>query len=76
MLDKHRIETRIEEIRSRVKILEKDFKKLPEDKLITDQNMYAASERHLEVAIQCVIDIGNHYDPLAYEIRKTGKVIV
>lgn len=60
MLDKKRIRNRIEEMRRRVKLLETDFKHLPEEKLILDENLYAAAERHLEVAIQCCIDISNH----------------
>lgn len=60
MLDEHKIKTRIEEIRKTVKSLEKDFKNLPEEKLITDEILYRAAERNLEIAIQCIIDIGNH----------------
>ena len=60
MLDTYRIRTRIEEIRKRILILEKDFKKIPEEKLITDENLYAAAERHLQVAIQACLDIANH----------------
>lgn len=47
-------------MRKRVKLLEADFKPLPEEELILDENLYAAAERHLEVAIQCCIDIGSH----------------
>lgn len=60
MLDRQRITSRIEEMRRRVKLLEKDFKPISEDKLVTNENLYAAAERHLEVAIQCCIDIGSH----------------
>ena len=60
MLDTYRVKTRIEEIRRRLQILEKDFKSLPEEKLVTDENLYAAAERHLEVAIQACLDIANH----------------
>lgn len=60
MLDEHKIKTRIEEIRKTVKSLEKDFKNLPEEKLITDEILYRAAERNLEIAIQCIIGIGNH----------------
>ncbi len=60
MLDTHRIRTRIEEIRKRITALEKDFRPLPEEKLITDENLYAAAERHLEVAIQACLDIANY----------------
>lgn len=60
MLDAQRIRSRIEEIRRRVKLLESQFKAFPEEKLILDETLYAAAERHLEVAIQSCIDIGNH----------------
>lgn len=60
MLDIHRIRTRIEEIRKRIIILENDFKPLSEEILVTDENLYAAAERHLEVAIQACLDIANH----------------
>lgn len=60
MLDTYKIQTRIEEMRKRICLLEKDFKKIPEDKLITDENLYASAERHLEVAIQASLDIANH----------------
>lgn len=60
MLDIYKIRTHLEEARKRVRILEKDFKKIPEAKLITDENLYASAERHLEVAIQACLDIANH----------------
>lgn len=60
MFDTHRIHTRIEEIRNRLRILNRDFKPLTEEKIIADENLYAAAERHLEVAIQCCIDISTH----------------
>jgi len=60
MLDIYKIQTRIEEMRRRVCLLEKDFKKIPEHKLITNENLYASAERHLEVAIQACLDIANH----------------
>ena len=60
MLDTYRIKTRLEEIRKRILILEKDFKKIPEEKLIVDENLYASAERHLQVAIQACLDIANH----------------
>lgn len=60
MLDIYRVRTRLEEIRKRIKILERDFKPLTEEKLVTDENLYAAAERHLEVAIQACLDIANY----------------
>jgi uncharacterized protein YutE (UPF0331/DUF86 family) len=60
MLDTYRIRTRLGEIRKRILILEKEFKPLPEEKLVTEESLYAAAERHLEVAIQACLDIANH----------------
>jgi len=60
MIDKVRIQMKLVELRKRVKLLEKHFKSLPEEKLILDETLYAAAERHLEVAIQSCMDIGTH----------------
>ena len=60
MLDTYRIKTRLEEIRRRILILKKDFQKIPEEKLVADENLYASAERHLQVAIQACLDIANH----------------
>ena len=60
MLDTFRIHSRIKEIRKRVVVLVKNFKTIPEEKFLADDDMNAAAERNLEVAIQACIDIGNH----------------
>lgn len=60
MLDTHRIRVRIKEIRKRLTILEKNFKKIPEKKFLKDDRINAEAERHLEIAIQAAIDIANH----------------
>ena len=60
MPDTVKIQSRLAELRQRILILEKDFKGLPENKLITDENLYASAERHLEVAIQACLDMANH----------------
>jgi uncharacterized protein YutE (UPF0331/DUF86 family) len=60
MLDISRINSRIKEIRKRLIILERDYKKLPKEKFIKDENINASAERHLQVAIQGCIDIANH----------------
>lgn len=60
MLDTYRVKTRIEEIRKRAQILGKEFRPILKEKLITDETLYAAAERHLEVAIQACLDIANH----------------
>lgn len=60
MLDIYKIRTRLEELRKRILILKRDFRPLSEEKLVTDENLYASAERHLEVAIQACLDIANH----------------
>lgn len=60
MVEKERIQTKLAELRKRVNLLEKHFKMLTEEKLILDETLYAAAERHLEVAIQSCMDIGSH----------------
>lgn len=60
MLDTYKIKTRLEELRKRILILRRDFSVLPEEKLLSDENLYASAERHLEVAIQACLDIANH----------------
>lgn len=60
MIDIKRIKSLLADLRRRVRELEINFKPLPEEKLITDETIYAASERHLQIAIQAVLDISNH----------------
>lgn len=60
MLDIYRVRTRIEEINRRLRILNRDFKPLEEEKLTTDETINAAAERHLQIAIQASLDIANH----------------
>lgn len=60
MLDSHRILTRIEEINKRIRILKKRFKPLSEKELTTNEDLNAAAEHHLQVAIQACIDIAGH----------------
>lgn len=59
MLDTHRIRTRIKEIRSRLLQLEK-LKRMGKEDFVSDDQVNAASERNLQVAIQACIDIANH----------------
>lgn len=60
MIDSKRIRSLMADMRKRVRELEIKFKPLPEEKLVVDETLYAASERHLQVAIQAVLDISNH----------------
>lgn len=60
MLDSLRIRTRIEEVNKRIRILKKRFKPLSEKELTTNEDLNAAAEHHLQVAIQACIDIAGH----------------
>lgn len=60
MLDTQRIRSRIKELRRRVFELKTKFKPLSEDELITDETLYNAAEHHLQIAIQCCLDIAAH----------------
>jgi len=59
MLDTHRIRTRIKEIRRRLLLLNK-FKDIRQEDFLSDEHLNAETERHLQVAIQCCLDIANH----------------
>lgn len=60
MLDTLRVKSRVAEIRQRLIILEKRFKGVSESQLVEDENLNAAAEHHLQIAIQSCIDIANH----------------
>jgi uncharacterized protein YutE (UPF0331/DUF86 family) len=53
------IEARLKKLEEILKVLQQ-IKGEPTEKLRTDQLIYSALERNLELAIQCVLDIGNH----------------
>jgi len=53
------IEARLKKLEE-ILIILKQFKKEPKEKLQEDQIFYSALERNLEIAIQCILDIGNH----------------
>lgn len=60
MLDILRIESHLKNLRGRILELEKNFKPLPEDKLIDDETLYNAAEHHLQIAIQNCLDVANY----------------
>ena len=53
------IEARLKKLEE-ILILLKQLRGKPKEKLQEDQITYYALERNLEVAIQCILDIGNH----------------
>lgn len=79
MFDISRIHSRIEEINKRLRILNKRFKPLSENELTNDEDLNAAAERHLQIAIQACLDISNHIiSALGLErpAQKTSEVFV
>ena len=79
MIDIDRIRSLLAETRKRVRQLEINFKPLPEEKLVTDEVLYAAAERNLQVAIQTILDISNHLVStinLAKPIRENKEAII
>ncbi len=53
------VEARLKKLEETLIIL-KQFKEEPKEKLKEDRIIYSALERNLEIAIQCLLDIGNH----------------
>lgn len=60
MLDTYRISERLSLVRSKLLLLEKDYKGQPKEKFFKDEKFNSAAERILQVAIQACIDISNH----------------
>ena|SRR3989344_192342 len=60
MLDTYRISERLSVVRSKLLLLEKDFKGQSKEKFLSDELFNSAAERNLQVAIQACIDISNH----------------
>lgn len=60
MLDTLRLNRRLKELRKRLLELETKFKPLSEEKLVIDETLYNAAEHHLQIAIQCCLDMANH----------------
>lgn len=60
MVDRYVVQARIAKIREYVALLRKIFGQADESKFIKDPLIYGNAERYLQLAIQCVLDIGNH----------------
>ncbi|MHA1379513.1 MAG: type VII toxin-antitoxin system HepT family RNase toxin [Candidatus Helarchaeota archaeon] len=59
MIDEDIINYRISKLREYLKIL-KELSKKNRDNFISDYKIYGLAERYLQLAIECVLDIGNH----------------
>ena len=60
MVDRYVVQARIAKIREYVALLRKIFGQADEAKFIKDPLIYGNAERYLQLAIQCILDIGNH----------------
>ena len=60
MVDRYVVQARIAKIREYVALLRKIFKQADEARFIKDPLIYGNAERYLQLAIQCILDIGNH----------------
>ena len=60
MVDRYVVQARIAKIREYVALLRKIFGQANEAKFIKDPLIYGNAERYLQLAIQCILDIGNH----------------
>ncbi|MEJ2249893.1 MAG: DUF86 domain-containing protein [Candidatus Lokiarchaeota archaeon] len=58
-IDSKVINSRISKLREYIDILN-DLKKEDYERFINDYKVYGLAERYLQLAIECVLDIGNH----------------
>lgn len=58
-IDSMVINSRISKLREYIDILN-DLKKEDYEKFINDYKVYGLAERYLQLAIECILDIGNH----------------
>ena len=59
MVNREVVETRLRRLREHLKILKK-LRSMPFKKIEADDFLRAALERYLHLAIECLLDIGNH----------------
>ncbi|GAB4170313.1 MAG: DUF86 domain-containing protein [Geothermobacteraceae bacterium] len=59
MVDKGVLQVRIDRFRECVEILEKALGFIPA-KFVEDPFVYGSAERHMHLALECLLDIGNH----------------
>jgi len=60
LVDRYVVQARIAKIREYVALLRKIFKQADEARFVKDPLIYGNAERYLQLAIQCILDIGNH----------------
>jgi uncharacterized protein YutE (UPF0331/DUF86 family) len=60
LVDRYIVQARIAKMREYVALLRKIFGQADEAKFIKDPLIYGNAERYLQLAIQCILDIGNH----------------
>ena len=53
------IQKRLQKLENYIKIL-REFKEIPLEKFKQNLQIHSTVERHFELAIECVLDIGNH----------------
>jgi uncharacterized protein YutE (UPF0331/DUF86 family) len=58
MVDTESIATRFKHLRDYLKIL-KELKKINKSAFISDYHYYGLAERYLQLAIECILDVGN-----------------
>lgn len=59
MVNKNVLATRLERLREYLDILE-SIQAIEEDRFVKDPFVYGTAERNLHLAIECLLDIGNH----------------
>ena len=60
LVDRYIVQARIAKIREYVALLRKIYRLADEQHFMKDPLVYGNAERYLQLAIQCVLDIGNH----------------
>ena len=53
------IQKRLQKLENYIKIL-REYKEVPLEKFKQDLQIHSTVERHFELAIECILDIGNH----------------
>ena len=60
MVDRYIVQARVAKIREYVALLRRIYRQTDEQHFTKDPLVYGNAERYLQLAIQCVLDIGNH----------------
>ena len=59
MVDQRVVEERLQKLEEYVKIL-RELQKVAKSDFLSDPRIYGSTERFLQLAIECVLDVGNH----------------